>query len=567
MIAKTRKLTAALVAAGVLSAATLTGPVVAQEVSNTGTGTAVFIPYYTINDGWRTLFNIHNTSDSSLAVKVRLHEARNSRDVLDFVVLLSPFDVWTAWIQEGADGQPRLQTNDRSCTVPLSVRDSGASASALAYSGVFNDHSATNNDISRMSEGYIEILVMGEVTNGLSEDGVPWPTRDNGAQGFAPGDADTRNNLTNPGAANFRGSTAWFAKHVNGEPRNCQIIQNDFVTRAGTWAGGAAAIPGEEGSGSPYARLLQNAGDPDGIKVGYGVIETPAPLKVNASLIKESDGLAAGVESLHISDWGVGENLMAAQQFPWFLEPSLASGEGLWTTGNLDDINEGIEALVVANEWANNPNTGASTDWVVTFPTKRFQADEDALNVQAACSIWRNDDVVTGGTPVGSAGTRWWAPFGAGVTPFGPERLLGANCPDLDFPNVFQARNDGKADLKVEYTIFDREEGSVVVVVDGPVISPAPPADVEISSLPYEVNVLSFGSGSVDSALDSLIAESVDTSVLASNARTGWAAVGFLLDNEEAAAYPVTGFIFKKRDFNNPGLNYGQATEHGYVRP
>ncbi|TVR64845.1 MAG: hypothetical protein EA420_04545 [Candidatus Competibacteraceae bacterium] len=507
----------------------------AQEVSNTGTGTAVFVPYYTINDGWRTLVNITNTSANSLAIKFRLHEARNSRDVLDFVVLLSPYDVWTAWVEEGADGRPFLQTTDRSCTVPISVRDSGANASELAYSNSFRDHLATDGDISRMSEGYIEVLVMGE-TEG---------------EGEAPVDGN-------------RGSTAWYAKHVNGEPRNCGFIQNDFVRRTATWTRGPADapndIPGEDGSGDPLARL--GSGDPTST-VGYGEIDTPAPLKVNASLVNRANGIAAGIESLHIAGWGDNQNLVTAQQFPWFLEPSLASSDGLWTTEALDDINEGIAAFTVANEWTNNPNTGALSDWVVTFPTKRFQTDEDALNIQAACSVWRNDGS-EGGEVNGEFGDVWdgW-PDGATR----PNQLAEAECPDLGFPNVFQDGNDGRADLSVQYDIFDREEGSITVTVDGPVVSPAPPPDVTIDNLPYEVNVLKIGrnAANLPSALDSLISLAIDTSALASNAESGWLRITYLGDGE-FAGYPTTGFIFKARDFGNPMLNFGQATEHAYTR-
>lgn len=522
------KLSAAVAAAFALQTAVVN----AQTVSDTGTGTAVFAPYYTINDGWRTLVNITNTSANSLAVKFRLHEARNSRDVLDFVVLLSPFDVWSAWVQEGADGRPFLQTTDRSCTVPISVRDSGANASELAYSGVFNDHAATNGDIPRMSEGYIEVLVMGE-TEG---------------EGIAP-------------VGDVRGSTAWYAVHANGEPRNCQFIQNDFVRTTPTWVQNPTTdIPGQDGSGDPLARL--GSGDPAST-VGYDVILTPAPLKVNVSLVNQSQGTAGGVESLHIAGWGEGLNLVTAQQFPWFLEPSLASADGLWSTTALTAINAEIAAFTVANEWTNNPNTGAQSDWVVTFPTKRFQTDEDAGNIQAACNVWRND-ASAGGAVSGTVGAVW-AGWPAGATR--PNELV-EDCPDLGFPNVFQDGNNGTAELVVQYDIFDREEGQITVVVDGPIVSPAPPPEVTIDNLPYEVNVLTIGRNAAElpSALDSLIALAIDTRQLPSNADTGWLLMSFLGDDAGPVSYPTTGFIFKARDFGEPTLNFGQATEHAYTR-
>lgn len=520
-----------------------TAVVNAQQVSDTGTGTAVFVPYYTINNGWKTLVNITNTSANSLVVKFRLHEARNSRDVLDFLVLLSPYDVWSSWVQAGDDGRPTLNTDDRSCTVPIAVRNDGTKASELAYSGVFVDYSATNNSIPRMSEGYIEVLVEGETAG--------------------EGTAAT---------VSTRGSTSWYAAHVDGEPRDCNFIQNDFIRRTPTWGGTPAdAIPGTLGSGSPLAYLgsvssIVFQGDPAGTPstVGYGPIATPAPLKVNVSLVNRDQGMAGGIESLHIAQWGVGQTLVTAQQYPWFLEPSLASHGGLWSTGGLTAINDDIAAYSVANEWTNLPSTGALANWVVTFPTKRFQTDVDAANIQAACNVWRN--AASGGgasAGVGAVGPVWdgWAPATR------PNQLTGVACPDLNFPAVFQEDNNGVSELVVRYDIYDREEGQVTVTVDGPVVSPAPPPDITIDNLRYEVNVLTIGrdAANVPSALDSLIALAIDTSQLKSGSDNGWLQMSYL-DEGEPTNYATTGFIFKARNFGNPSLNFGQATEHAYTR-
>ncbi len=541
MIAKNRKLTAAMVAAGVLSASMLVGQVhaqVAPAVSNTGTGSAVVVPYYTINEGWFTLLNVTNTSGNSLAVKVRLHEGRNSRDVLDFNLALSPYDVWTAVIERGPDGRPFLRTNDTSCTIPISVRDSGASASELAYSRApgfadFRDHTGTDNDISRMSEGYVEILVMGETVG----------------EGLGGSVTDT--------VANRTGDTAWYAKHVNGVPRNCDIVENDF-RRGSTipaWTGGP--VTGADGSGDPIAR---------GGAYGYGPIDTPAPLKVNASLINIDRGMAAGVESLHVSGFGfsegengsVGQNLVTAQQFPWFLEPTLASSDGLWTITGLDAISDGIAALSVINEWASNPNTGANSDWVVTFPTKRFHADNHATNMQAACSQWRN--LAAGGGTIGGT-----------TTAYSPVVLGGAafinECPLAPFENRFQAGDDGRSNITVTYDIFDREEGTVRIETDGVVISPAPPPEVTIDTLPYEVNVLKVGrdAANAPSGLNSPTALAIDTTQLVSNSNVGWMEMSFGT-GDAAKEIPVTGFVFKLRDFGDASLNFAQSTEHGYTR-
>ena len=66
---------------------------------------------------------IINASNAAKAVKVRFLEGYNAREVLDFNVFLSEYDVWTGSVFALADvGLPgdgaALLTADRSCTAP-----------------------------------------------------------------------------------------------------------------------------------------------------------------------------------------------------------------------------------------------------------------------------------------------------------------------------------------------------------------------------------------------------------------------------------------------------------------
>ena len=52
-------------------------------------------------------------------MKVRFLEGYNSREVLDFNLFLSPFDVWIATCSRSAvDRAARLSPEDNSCTAP-----------------------------------------------------------------------------------------------------------------------------------------------------------------------------------------------------------------------------------------------------------------------------------------------------------------------------------------------------------------------------------------------------------------------------------------------------------------
>ena len=122
-----KSLCVALAAAGMLGAA---GVAQAVNVSADGLGNVLIYPYYTVrNDSngnaYNTLMSVVNTTASMKAVKVRFREGKNSAEVLDFNVFLSPFDVWTASITPGpvvnppgGQGGGQITTSDKSCTIP-----------------------------------------------------------------------------------------------------------------------------------------------------------------------------------------------------------------------------------------------------------------------------------------------------------------------------------------------------------------------------------------------------------------------------------------------------------------
>lgn len=120
--------------------------------------------YYTTHNGNATLINYTNTSDRTIAMRVRIHEYRNSRS-WDFTVILSPFDVWNATIADGGSQGPVIYTGDESCTIPAISRDA-ANPTVLATSGflaaIAGDEGPQTTD--RLKEGYVNAIVMGSKT-------------------------------------------------------------------------------------------------------------------------------------------------------------------------------------------------------------------------------------------------------------------------------------------------------------------------------------------------------------------------------------------------------------------
>src|SRR5690606_18908242 len=104
-------------------AAGLTGVVAgtaqaAMHVNDKGMGEALVYPFYSTEGGNDTYVHVVNTTAYTKAVKVRFIEARNSQEVLDFNLYLSPEDEWAGVITDAGNGGAMIRTVDNSCTVP-----------------------------------------------------------------------------------------------------------------------------------------------------------------------------------------------------------------------------------------------------------------------------------------------------------------------------------------------------------------------------------------------------------------------------------------------------------------
>jgi hypothetical protein len=189
-----RKVTNSLsgaIALGLGVAATSSTALAVELDNNNRLGDAGIFQYYTATGDWQTFMRIVNTSDEAVAVKVRFREAANSREVLDYIIFLSPRDMWTGWTDAnaGGEGVPGVKTNDTSCLYPapnnntqkigwVSVPNSNAKWAA------FQDRAFTNGDLAeyddggndnhtpleRMSEGHIEVIGIAQFS-GVSDFG------------------------------------------------------------------------------------------------------------------------------------------------------------------------------------------------------------------------------------------------------------------------------------------------------------------------------------------------------------------------------------------------------------
>ena len=328
------KLCVAMAAACAVSAPTAK----AVALNPHGIGQVLIYPYYTVNAGFGTLLSVVNTTNEGKALKVHVREGYNGRSVLTFNLYLSPFDAWVAQIFDtSADGSGAagMASNDNSCTVPAFLKTFSptpgggpgvAPFSTARFSGSNADGGPATPDRTR--EGYVEIIEMGTVTNATHQ---------------------TLNAITHTSA---------------GVPASCaQLIT--------AWSGGGywAADPGVDMS-APDGGLY---GAEALINVANGLMYA-----VNAEAI---DGFSSAVQ--HADPGNATPDLgSASKDVNGIVSAFVPVGAGM-VEADYTVPADAISALFMAdnlyNEYVIDPGLNAASDWLVTFPTKRFYVDPALL--------------------------------------------------------------------------------------------------------------------------------------------------------------------------------------------
>ena len=563
-----------------VGAALMASSVGAVNISSDGIGEVAISPYYTVRDGWQTLINLTNTSDVPVVVKVRIHEAWNSRDVLDFNVALSAFDVWSARLVESADNTgAELDVSDTdTCTIPQAI--DGLPLSTLGVGGL-DDRGNSNDDLGpqdadRLREGYIEFIVMGHAERDTSYDSEASEAARLDRVGGAIENHDCGIVELAFNDTNILNTAQQFGEPINVLKFNYRLLN----AAMGVEAGGAATT---------WANFYNPAGGMDG----------EIDFTMNAACTLQRGAERDGLNATWVSgpDWdpagGAGScmNLISPQTPYGFLEPSLNDAYpmvGNWfddasnmvqsvmnvhaTVGGqapgwrgVDAVSATIQRSAVINEWSSNPTLGVASDWVVTFPTKTFYVDQ-GLGRQFGIVPGDRDEAGIQSSVANTGLAVPYPPFAeafttsvAGSEPTQVERSLAGSCSQISFER------------------FDREENTLGQQ-GGVVPSPAP--SLPVDEICYEANVLTFNGGNALGSPNSL---DVDTSGLSPNTN-GWMRLNLDVDtsadptainangnglpggNGGWAGLPVTGFMVKTRSYGDVTRNNASSMDHGYER-
>ena len=602
-----RKNLTAAVLAGLAGAAGIAGTAQAVNLNPDGLGQVLIYPYYTSNAGNATILSVVNTTESAKAVKVRFKEGFNSREVLDFNMYMSAFDVWVAAIADDA-GTPTLYIPDSTCTVPyLYENDSDPSDDTapgdFGYTGsqafLPYDYTGKNADggptsIQRAAEGYFEMIEMGTLTNDSEN-----------PKAKVVGSADAATHVVDADGVQA--------------PLDCQQLVDAWTSSSnpklnGYWIDTTA---------DPTAHATDIARNSGGLFGGAAVINVAngTMFSYDARAIQGFDSTADG--HLHAQPGNSSPSLnsgrgdTANDAWVFFGVPSNTAVQ-LFYERPVDAVSAVFMHEYTMNEYNIQPGLNAASEWVMTFPTKNWYVDTGTVGADTTwipsvsdpgCNDWQPGEdfpalpVDSDNKPIHNPPRLDQGEQFKGWTSCTYVKSKVSKAPIPPFTSVFKA---GGACEPFNISIFDREEdGDEYDSSSPPIVSPPPPpgSGGEDDVICYEVNVLRFGNdegfpvifGTPDIQGASLL-KTVDAGYIEYDKGTkskdrvnGWAQINwfstddnFLNSNPEASkdfnglvGLPVTGFWAEQ--FENGYLvddagdtvlsNYGGLFSHkGNVR-
>ena len=147
-----------LLAAAVVAA---TMPAAAQQsINNDQTGQVLLFPFYNADNGSNSYFHVVNNTSDAKAVKVRYKEYLSSAVALEWNLYLAPYDVYPMAIAaDAASGGAAVLTADDSCTVPTLGTANGS------YSGTTTELS---DGSTLRSQPFVPFLYADDKVNGIA---------------------------------------------------------------------------------------------------------------------------------------------------------------------------------------------------------------------------------------------------------------------------------------------------------------------------------------------------------------------------------------------------------------
>jgi len=188
------------------------------KIAPNGEGDLLFFPWYlAASGGWQTQISVINTSNTySTVAKVVIRSHNWSDELLDFLIYLSPNDVWTGYIRYGAQGT-YIYSDDDSILVSKPVGTMAAADVAIYFASPTNPVSQVffpvkcpaasklDSKTDSTDYGYVEVIEVNATTS-LGTGKLGKEKVFNWYEGTASADMYTANILT--GYHEFQNTTA-----------------------------------------------------------------------------------------------------------------------------------------------------------------------------------------------------------------------------------------------------------------------------------------------------------------------------------------------------------------------
>ena len=370
---------------------------VGLSVSEGGKGHSLVIPYFSAQNGNMTVLHVVNTDTvHGKLAKVRFRSAANSDDILDFQVFMSPGDVWTAAVTEGADGVAALTTADGTCTLP-------ALAKGVPQPFVTDRLSEKAGNIANQTrEGYVEIFNMADI-DGLSMYGNGRTAKSAlyTAIKHVNGTAPCTDAVLNASLANITDETVARAYGLDtpttGLMGDWYIIN---VAQSTTFAGAATALTAVQTVGGT------DAGRGNFVHFPQNAAAAPAP-EANTS-----DPLFRVAFTRNNANAAVTEAALEASNYdlPDMSTPYTLEDVGtavVDTRVQAFNLTRALAVTSITNQYANDPTITAKTDWVFSMPTRRYSV---AANYNATTTTANNYRLYTTLDDGAGKYATWFAP-------------------------------------------------------------------------------------------------------------------------------------------------------------
>lgn len=503
-------------------------------VEQGGVGHILFTPYYSTVNGNTTLISLVNTDlVNGKAVKVRFRGAANSDDVLDFTVLMSPGDVWTASIEPSASGVAKIISPDSTCVLPRQIGAEGVdfrtfrldqklSAEAQAY---------------HTREGYVEFLNMADIVPGTTV--FKAVKHVNNKAPCTPEVMDmlmSLDEVSHADAADAKYGLSYPTGQLFG---NWSIFNNQSVT---SYGGGHASVRAVTNAGANAAARLFFAPQMGGDASADAAANTADPLLVG--------GFAGATQP-----WG-GATVAFDSAFAKTVNPLWLDLPDLSTPYTKEDtspqvrankLSEAIAATAAMNEFVATDDAASvpfSTDWVFSQPTRRYQV---AMAYSASTSTEKNMPV----NAVASANIATQHYFAGTGGNLSVRSRLAAN--GVALGDILCAAATLAGTNREELTV--RTEGD---------FSPVP--TVGASRICGEVATLTFNRADSKVLHANLTNERVNIKDgSGAYVEAGWATLG-LKGAGAGLGLPVVGYAATAFTNGNTGGNYGDAITHRFQR-